>query len=227
MAIFTAMASAEDILVPPETADPVPPLPPMEDSVSPGAGTDYAVNPMFYDKPLLARQYGVGVLSGVVAGAIGFYIGNAFEGAIFGDRSHKGYLSFTGIRYRHNRGPYWGGGSGILLGTAVGAFFTGEVDEEQGGILLTVAGGLLTTAAGFALADAAGVQEGRGLLPFVPLLVVPATGAVAGYEFSRWLNDRKRKRVLEGAALLHPPRLAAMPGPDGMVLRLDALHLTF
>src|SRR4051812_15438205 len=50
-------------------------------------------NPLFYDRPLALRQYGFGVLGSVVAGGLGFYIGNAFEGAIFHSRSHEGYLS--------------------------------------------------------------------------------------------------------------------------------------
>lgn len=194
-----------------------------------------AVNPVFYDHPLMLKQYGYGVLSGVLAGALGFYIGNAFEGAIFGSRSHKGYLSFTGIRYEHNRGPAWGGGIGLVAGSSLAVFFAGDMDEEQGSVLWTVAGGALTSAAAFALADLAGVQEDRGLLAFAPLLVLPPVGAVGGYQLSRWFNDKKRQRITggEGAAalphgpLLHAPRLGFTPGLDGTVMRLDALNLTF
>ncbi len=242
LAFLTAMASAEELQqssgLPETSASPeVPEMPEvLEPPVSIGADQepfpftdeDRRVNPLLYDKPLLARQYGVGVLSGFVAGAIGFYIGNAFEGAIFGSRSQKGYLSFTGIRYSHRRGPAWGGGSGILLGTTLGTFFTGETDEEQGSILWTVAGASLGTVAAFYLADAAGVQESRGMLPFLPLLFVPSLGAVAGYETSRWINDHRRFRITETTtATVQPPRFGMLPGRDGAELRFDALHLTF
>ena len=188
-------------------------------------------NPIFYDHPLLLKQYGFGVLGSMVAGMFGFYIGNAFEGAIFHSRSHEGYLSFTGINFRYNRGAYWGGGSGVLLGSTLTAFFVGEMDEEEGGVFWTVLGGAATTAAAFALADLAGVQKdgSHGLLPFVPLVLVPTTGAVAGYDISRWFNDRKRKKITEpgSATLLLPPRLAIAPRTDGLDLRLDALNLSF
>jgi hypothetical protein len=202
-----------------------------------GSGTDFSPrvwnapnNPVFYDRPLMLRQYGFGVLGGVLAGTLGFYIGNAFEGAIFGGDSHKGYLSFSGIRYEHKRGPFWGGGSGLLLGSALTVFFMGDTEEEQGSILWTLVGGTLTTAAALVMADAAGVQEDRGMLPFVPLVLVPSTGALAGYHVSRWFNDKKRRNLTEpptSSAMLHFPRIGMTPGPDGMILRLDALNLTF
>jgi hypothetical protein len=206
---------------------------------APGAPLTWAApdNAMFYDKPLMLRQYGYGALASLVAGSLGFYIGNAFEGAIFGSRSHKGYLSFTGIRYRHKRGPFWGGGAGVYLGSALTVFFVGDSDEEPGSVLATLAGGALTTTAAFMLADAAGVQEKRGLTPFIPLLVLPSTGAVGAYHVSRWYNDRKRRAITEGessAALsvppgpvLHAPRFGFVPGPEGTTFRLDALNLTF
>ncbi len=193
-------------------------------------------NPVFYDRPLMLRQYGYGVLAGSLAGAIGFYIGNAFEGAIFGSDSHKGYLSFTGIRYRHKRGPFWGGGSGLLLGGSLTAFFVGEADEEPGSVWLTVAGGALTTAAAVMLADAAGVQEDKGMLAFIPLVALPPIGAVGGYHVSRWFNDRKRRSITESGEpaslsrrgpVLHAPRLGFAPGGEGVAWRLDALNLTF
>lgn len=198
-----------------------------------------AVNPVFYDRPLMLRQYGVGVLSGLLAGALGFYIGNAFEGAIFGSRSQKGYLSFTGIRYEHKRGPFWGGGAGLFVGSSLAVFFVGDMDEEQGSVLWTMAGGALTTAAAFALADAAGVQRERGMLAFVPLLALPPVGAVGGYHVSRWFNDRKRRRATEPSVfsepssaapgpVLHAPRLGLATASDGgTAWRLDALNLTF
>lgn len=189
-------------------------------------------NPVFYDRPLMLRQYGYGALAGALVGAVGFYIGNAFEGAIFGSDSHKGYLSFTGIRYRHKRGPFWGGGSGLLLGSSLAVFFLGEADEEPGSIWLTAFGGALTTAAAVMLADAAGVQKERGMLAFVPLIALPSAGAVGGYHVSRWFNDRKRRSITEsgepaaaGGPALHAPRLGFSPNGDGW--RLDALTLTF
>lgn len=197
-------------------------------------------NPIFYDKPLVLRQYGYGMLAGVVAGSLGFYIGNAFEGMIFGSNSRKGYLSFTGVRYEHSRrflgmpagGPFLGGSLGLLGGSAFTAFFVGDSDEEPGSILWTVAGGAVSTVAALALADAAGVGKDRGMLPFLPLVALPPIGAVGGYQVSRWFNDRKRRRVTEpggehSGVLLHAPRLGMAPGPDGMVMRLEALHLTF
>lgn len=195
-----------------------------------------AVNPVFYDRSLMVNQYGIGILSGMLAGTIGFYIGNAFEGGIFGSRSHKGYLGFTGIRYEHKRGPFWGGGAGLLVGSSLAVFFVGDMDEEQGSVWWTLAGGAVTSAAAFALADMAGVQEKRGMLPFLPLLALPPVGAVGGYHVSRWFNDKKRHRITEGTAAagnapggatLHAPRLGFMPGTDGTVVRLDALNLTF
>jgi hypothetical protein len=112
--------------------------------------------------------------------------------------------------------------------------FAGDMDEEQGSIVWTLAGGALSSAAAFALADAAGVQEERGMLAFVPLLVLPPVGAVGGYHVSRWFNDKKRARITDGEAsalrdgpVLRAPRLGFAPGADGTVLRLDALNLTF
>ena len=194
-----------------------------------------AVNPVFYDRPLMLNQYGFGVLSGMLVGTLGFYIGNAFEGAIFGRRSHKGYLGFTGIRYEHKRGPFWGGGAGLLVGSSLAVFFVGDMDEEQGSVWWTVAGGAVSSAAAFALADMAGVQEKRGMLPFVPLLALPPLGAIGGYHVSRWFNDKKRHRITEGMASTEPmpgatlraPRLGVLPGPDGTIVRFDALNLTF
>lgn len=205
---------------------------PAAPAVAPDAASvPVPVNPMFYDKPLMLRQYGFGVVAGAVAGALGFYIGNAFEGAIFGSDSHKGYLSFTGIRYRHKRGPFWGGGTGLLAGSAMTVFFVGESDEEPGSVLWTVAGGALATAAAFYLADAAGVQEERGMLAFVPLLALPSAGAVGGYHVSRWFNDRKRSRVTgetwSTGPRLRAPRVGFAPTADGTAWRLDALNLTF
>jgi hypothetical protein len=185
-------------------------------------------NPVFYDKQLLVRQYGFGMIGGVVAGALCFYIGNAFEGAIFDTDSKKGYLSFTGVRYEHLRGPFWGGGTGVLFGSALTVFFIGDSDEEQGGFWLTLLGGALTSAAAFGLADQMGVQEERSWSYMVPLVALPPLGSIAGYHVSRWMNDRKRRKITEvGSAGWQPPRLAVSPEPGGLALRMDALHFTF
>lgn len=187
-------------------------------------------NSVFYDRPLLLKQYGYGVLGSVLAGALGFYIGNAFEGALFGSDSHKGYLSFSGIRYEHKRGPFWGGGAGVLFGSGLTVFFMGDTDEEEGNVWWTMLGGTLTTAAALYLADVAHVQTERSMVPFIPLLVVPSTGAVAGYHISRWFNDKKRREITEppaSSAVLHAPRIGMVPGRDGMMLRVDALNLSF
>jgi hypothetical protein len=150
------------------------------------------------------------------------------EGAIFDEDSEKGYLSFTGIRYKHLRGPFWGGGTGVLFGSALTVFFVGDSDEEQGSVLWTLFGGALTSAAAFGLADLSGVQEERGWLPFVPLLILPSTGAVVGYHVSRWFNDRKRRKAVEtGAAGWQPPRIGLVPASQGLALRLDALNFSF
>jgi hypothetical protein len=211
----------------------------------PGAPRDLMApdNKIFYDQPLMLRQYGYGVLTGVVAGSLLFYIGNAFEGMIFNHNSRKGYLSFTGIRYEHSRrflgmpagGPFIGGTLGLWGGSSLMVFFTGDADEEPGSVLWTVAGGALTTVAALALADAAGVGEERGMLPFIPLIVLPPIGAVGGYHVSRWFNDAKRRRVTEPGGehtgyhgpTLFGPRIGMDPGPDGIVTRLEALRLTF
>jgi hypothetical protein len=200
-------------------------------------------NPIFYDQPLMLRQYGYGVLTGVVAGSLLFYIGNAFEGMIFNHNSRKGYLSFTGIRYEHSRrflgmpagGPFIGGTLGLWGGSSLMVFFMGDADEEPGSVLWTVAGGALTTVAALALADVAGVGEERGMLPFIPLIVLPPIGAVGGYHVSRWFNDAKRRRVTEpggehtgyNGPKLFGPRVGMDPGPDGIVTRIEALRLTF
>ncbi|HEX2612280.1 MAG TPA: hypothetical protein VHO02_01650 [Fibrobacteria bacterium] len=206
--------------------------PPSISALAAQAAAPSPQNSVFYDHPLMLRQYGYGVLAGSLAGALGFYIGNAFEGAIFGSDAHKGYLSFTGIRYEHKRGPFWGGGAGMLFGSSLAVFFVGESDEEPGSVLLTVAGGALTTAAAVMLADAAGVQKDRGMLAFAPLIALPPIGAVGGYHVSRWFYDRKRRSVTESAQAdgpaLHAPRFGFVPGAAGESgWRLDALNLTF
>ena len=196
-------------------------------------------NPIFYDHPLLLRQYGFGVLGGTLAGALGFYIGNAFEGLIFSGHSRKGYLSFSGVRYEHSRrilgvpagGPFLGGTLGMWVGSGLTAFFMGDTEEEQGSIWWTMAGGALTTTAALMLADAAGVQHDRGMLPFIPLVLVPSTGAVAGYQISRWFEDKKRRAITEPSSstspVLYPPRVGMIPEINGMILHVDALNLTF
>ena len=188
-------------------------------------------NSVFYDHPLVLRQYGLGIAGSIVAGALGFYIGNAFDGAFNGHNSHEGYLSFTGVRFKMNSGPFWGGGTGVILGSTLTAFFVGETDEEEGSVFWTVLGGTATTALAFVVADWAGVQKfgQHPLLPFIPLLAIPTTGAVTGYQVSRWFNDKKRRKITEpnSSALLLPPRLAIAPRPDGMAFKLDAINLSF
>ncbi len=197
------------------------------DPVGPDLTWNAKVNPVFYDHPLLEKQYGFGLIGNMVTGALGFYIGNAFEGGLFSSRAHEGYLSFTGIRYRNWRGPFWGGGSGMLLGTTLTVFFMGDADEEQGSIFWTLVGNVATTAAAFALADWAGVQQQREWLPLVPLVLVPPLGAVTGYQIARWFNDKKRVKATETGAVLLPPRLAVVPMPQGLGMRFDAINLSF
>ena len=183
---------------------------------------------LFYDRPLLAKQYTYGTVASILGGAIGFYLGNAVEGTFWEGDSAKGYLSFTGIRYSYLTGAFWGGGAGILFGSSLTVFLMGDSDEEEGSYLWTFLGGTLTTAAGFAMADLIGVQEKESLWPFIPLIALPATGSLLGYHTSRWFNDKKRKKATEvGTVHILPPRIALAPTHKGMEWRMDAVNLSF
>ncbi len=190
---------------------------------------DYRI---FNDPPLAAREYGFGILGSIVSGALGFYIGSGIETAIKGEsQAHQGTLTFTGIRYDNFYGAFYGGATGILLGSSLTAFFVGETDEEEGGLFLTLVGGALTTAGGLYAAHLLGVNDDIHWLPFIPLLAIPTTGSVLGYNISRLFRDHAREKVVGHQAAVHllPPRFGFMPGRNasGDKLVVQALNLTF
>ncbi len=183
------------------------------------------------DVPLIAREYGFGILGSVVAGTLGFFIGSGIETAIVGDSSaHKGTLGFTGIRYDNNYGAFWGGASGLLLGSAFTTYFVGETEEEDGGLFPTLFGTAVATGGALAIASWMGVNDEINWTPFIPLLAVPSIGGTLGFNVSRWFHDRKRERVVgkEASVHVHPPTIGWMPvrgGGDRLVVQ--ALNLTF
>jgi hypothetical protein len=185
---------------------------------------------LFNDPPLIGREYGFAILGSVVAGTLGFYIGSGIETAIVGDRrAHKGTLSFTGIRYDNFKGAFWGGASGMVLGSALTTYFTGQTDEEDGGFFATLAGTTAAAAGAFYLASVMGVNDDIDWKPFMPLLAIPSLGGTLGFNLSRWHHDKQREKVVakEAAVRLHAPDLALGFGPDGERVQLTALRLTF
>lgn len=185
---------------------------------------------LFNDPPLIAKEYGFGILGSVVAGALGFYIGSGIETAIVGEsKAHKGTLTFTGIRYDNFKGAFWGGASGMVLGSALTTYFVGQTDEENGGFFATLAGTAAAAGGALYVAHLIGVNDDIDWKPFVPLLAIPSLGGTLGFNLSRWFSDRKRESVVSGQAsvYLHPPRLGWSPGPDGDRLEISALNMTF
>jgi len=182
------------------------------------------------DPPLIGREYGFGILGSVVASTLGFFIGSGLETAIMGEsRAHKGTLSFTGIRYDNFKGAFWGGSSGMVLGSALTIYFTGQTEEEDGGLFATLAGTTAAAAGAFYLASLMGVNDNVDWKPFIPLLAVPSLGGTLGFNVSRWFHDRQREEVVgkEAAIRLHAPSLAFGLGPRGERLEIRALRLTF
>jgi hypothetical protein len=182
------------------------------------------------DPPLIGREYGFGILGSVVASTLGFFIGSGLETAFMGEsRAHKGTLSFTGIRYDNFKGAFWGGSTGMVLGSALTTYFTGQTEEENGGLFATLAGTTAAAAGAFYIASLMGVNDDVDWKPFIPLLVLPSLGGTLGFNVSRWFEDHKREEVVgqEAAIRLHAPSLALGLGPRGERVELRALRLTF
>lgn len=188
---------------------------------------DAAGRKVFSDWILLSKEYGFAVVGQAVAAALGFYIGSGVETAIVGeDNSHKGWLSFTAIRYDNFQGAFWGGVTGSLIGSSLTTYFVGQTDEEDGSIFWTLFGTALAGAGALYIATEMGVEESKDWKPFIPLLALPSVGGVVGFNVSRWFSDRKREKAVgpDGSAWhWQPPSLAF--GPEGFQVR--ALHLTF
>jgi len=185
---------------------------------------------LFKDRALVAKEYGFGILGSVVAGALGFYIGSGIETAIVGNsKAHKGTLAFTGIRYDNFQGAFWGGSTGLVLGSAFTTYFVGQTDEENGGLLATLAGTAAAAGGAFYIAHLMGVNDDIDWKPFIPLVAIPSIGGTIGFNVSRWFNDRKRESIVgEGVSLhLHAPRLSWGRTQDGDRLDIHALNLTF
>jgi hypothetical protein len=231
-ALMASPASAEEAPAPADSApapaaQPAPaPAPVAVPAATPDAGPGEAPK-LFSSLPLLTKEYGFGVVGQAVAGALGFYIGSGIETAIVGDEdAHKGWLSFTGIRYDNFYGAFWGGVTGGLMGSAMTTYFIGQTEEDDGSLFWTIAGAAAAGAGAMYIASEMGVNESRDWKPFIPLLALPSVGGVVGFNVSRWFSDKKRARIVgPESASLHwqPPRLAV--GPDGMAIQ--ALNFTF
>lgn len=185
---------------------------------------------LFPDVSLAAREYVFGALGQTVAGALGFFIGSAIETAIAGDEdAHKGTLSFTGIRYDNFYGAFWGGTMGALMGSSLTVYFTGQSDEEDGGLFWTMAGTALAGAGALYGAHLLGVNDDVDWKPFLPLLAVPSLGGVAGFNISRWFSDRRRESIMgpDAGLTLYPPRLAWGRTAEGDHFHLQAINLGF
>jgi hypothetical protein len=182
------------------------------------------------DPPLIGREYGFGILGSAVAGTLGFFIGSGLETAIVGEsRAHKGTLSFTGIRYDDFKGAFWGGSVGMVVGSALTIYFTGQTQEEDGGLFATLAGTTAAAAGAFYLASLMGVNDDVDWKPFMPLLVIPSLGGTLGFNVSRWFHDREREEVVgkEAGLRLHAPTVAWGMGPRGERVEIQGLRLTF
>jgi hypothetical protein len=189
------------------------------------------LNPVFYDKSLMLQQYGFGVAANLVAGALGFFIGSGIESAIYDDRAAQGTLKWSGVRYDHLHGAFYGSSAGVLLGSAMTVYFVGETDEEHGSFWATLAAGAVTTWAAYAVADLMGVQEKVSFAHFAPLLVIPSSGALAGFHLSRYWMDQKRHQEVEMKTTSNwhweAPRLSLGLNDGEPSTRLDLLSLRF
>ncbi len=185
---------------------------------------------LFNDPQLAGKEYGAGILGSIVAGTLCFYIGSGIETAIEGEeKAHKGTLKFTGIRYDNYKGAFWGGATGMVLGSALTTYFIGQTDEENGGLFLTLLGTVAAGAGAFYVAHLAGVNDDIDWKPFIPLLAIPSLGGTLGFNVSRWFQDRSREQVVgsQSAVWLHAPALAWGRSEGGDRLEVHALNLTF
>lgn len=185
---------------------------------------------LFNDPPLIAKEYGFGILGSLVAGALGFYIGSGIETAIEGEsHAHQGTLGFTGIRYDNFYGAWYGGATGMVVGSALTTYFVGQTDEEDGGLFLTLAGTAAAAGGAFYIAHLMGVNDDIDWKPFIPLLAIPSMGGTLGFNVSRWFSDRAREKTVGGqtSIWMHPPRLAWGRDAGGDRVEFRALNLTF
>lgn len=217
MAAWTLSVSAQ-------TADSIPSV----SSPTPSqVASETAPLKVFNDEPLALREYGFGALGGVVSGALCFYIGSGLESAIMGSRAKNGTLEFTGIRYDHFHGAFYGGATGIWLGSALTAYFVGAVDEEDGGTFWTLFGGAATTALAMGAASALGANDRIDWPALIPLAVLPATGSMLAFNVSRYFRDKRRLEMTGTAMGWQAPRLNIAYQGSGPAYRLDALRWTF
>ncbi len=188
---------------------------------------------VFSEPILLAQEYLFGVVGSAVFGAVGFYSGKGIERLIRDSDYQQGTLGFTGVRYTNFDGGFRGGALGLSVGATLGAYFAGQLDEEDGSFWWTYAGTVLGTGAGLFLADALGVENGYKWEPLLPLLALPAAGGVVGFNVSRYFRDQRRREITgsaQGGVMLLPPTLAMVPmGPGGKErgYHLNALNLRF
>jgi hypothetical protein len=185
---------------------------------------------LFNDRPLLVNEYGFGILGSVVAGALSFYIGSGIESAIYGSDAHKGTLKFSGIRYDNHFGAFYGGATGIILGSALTTYFVGQTDEEEGAFFPTLLGTTLATGGALAVASWMGVNDEINWTPFIPLLALPSLGGVLGFNVSRLFMDHKREKIVGQQSSIHlfAPRLGWMKNSSGgNLLLVQALNLRF
>lgn len=185
---------------------------------------------LFNDPTLIAKEYGFGIAGSLVAGALGFYIGSGIETAIEGEsKASKGTLGFTGIRYDNYKGAFWGGATGMVIGSALTTYFIGQTDEEDGGFMMTMLGTAAAAGGAFYVAHLMGVNDDIDWTPFIPLLAIPSMGGTLGFNVSRWFHDRKREDVVgkQSSIWFHPPSLAWGRDAGGDRMEIKALHLTF
>ncbi|MEO6095526.1 MAG: hypothetical protein ABIQ80_07235 [Fibrobacteria bacterium] len=185
---------------------------------------------LFNDPALIAKEYGFGILGSIVAGALGFYIGSGIETAIEGEsQAHQGTLGFTGIRYDNFYGAWYGGATGMVMGSALTTYFVGQTDEEDGGLLLTLAGTAAAAGGAFYIAHLMGANDEIDWKPFIPLLALPSIGGTFGFNVSRWFSDHAREKTVGGQASIrmHTPTLAWGRDAAGDRVEFRALNLTF
>jgi hypothetical protein len=186
--------------------------------------TDFRI---FNDQSLAMREYGFGILGGVVAGTLGFYIGSGLESAIQGKDAKNGTLEFKGIRYDNFHGAFYGGCGALWLGSSLTSYFVGEIDEEDGGALWTLFGGAASTAAAMALATALDVNDHRNWQSFIPLVVLPATGSTLAFNVSRYFRDKRRATLTQNTRGWQPPTVQLGWLDNTSAVQVNAFRWTF